>query len=309
MDFYQCHLSVCCTCAVSPSVLNKDKWRIKRKVCCYLKVKPTLLDGSLIFKPEGQHEVFSDLIKYTWVLQSGRLQSDFEGWNAFCLLSVQIVSQRPEARTVNIHAHGFFIATKKCLKTLSNALWIKHVRPSEWLRWWPPGLPEGKYVGWGEGQTWGRCAIWRAALSLNWCEVRWKWRWRRETKGRVGVGAVGRMEGRAGKLICLGDGRRRRGDWMGEGWGEGENECAGINWKWMCPVVWVTSPPQPRLIPLISRFIVPSSWRTSFCWVETLWCDINMSHNYTHFPFLLHVRWESHGGALSRYRLDHNKHS
>lgn len=31
--------------------------------------------------------------------------------------------------------------------------------------------PERKYAGWGEGDTWGRCAIWRAALSLNWCEA------------------------------------------------------------------------------------------------------------------------------------------
>lgn len=144
-----------------------------------------------------------------------------------------------------------------------------------------PMVVKRKHVGLrvkGKARLWGgRCALWRAALNLNWCEVpenedhdmrqkrgwvsvrRQEWRVRQENWFVWGMGWAG-------------EGRRRRGDRMGEGWGEGENDAAGINWKWLSAVLWVVLAPQSRVILFRVHCQCPSVR------VETLCCEMNTSH-------------------------------
>lgn len=94
------------------------------------------------------------------MLERGRVQSDLEGWNAFCLLNVQIASQRPKLLTythTHIYAHGL-------------PLHKTHVINTRMAAWTASRSLEGKYVVFGGGGDSGgrRCTIWRAAaLSLK----------------------------------------------------------------------------------------------------------------------------------------------
>lgn len=51
------------------------------------------------------------------MLEMGVVQSDLDRWNAFCLLSVLIASQRPESHQDTVHVHGHFYNNQICLQS------------------------------------------------------------------------------------------------------------------------------------------------------------------------------------------------
>lgn len=158
------------------------------------------------------------------MLERGRVQSDLEGWNAFCLLNVQIASQRPKL-LAHIHMHTY---THMDLYKLP--LHKTHVIIIRMAAWTASRSLEGKYVVFGGGGDSGALRYMEgSSAEPKVMGGRWKWRSRHKTKEREGgwwgVGAAGRMEGKAGKLICLGDGMSRRREGKGvTGWGKGEGK-------------------------------------------------------------------------------------